>query len=270
MTFGIPDPGQASGTFTALERTQPTLVSVDDDGVPTTTSAVVAAGTGNQHESVIRLIRDNAADFEEFGRLRFEIGPLQTAGGVQRQTVAVLGEQQATLLMTYLRNSDVVRDFKKRLVHEFYALRGAVMPSGPELLARAVQAMLATKDARIAELEPPANAYNELVAIKCDLKVADAAKILSRDERIRNIGQNRLFRYMHSINWCFRNRDTGRWCSYQSAVERRWLLEKPGEKYYDKRSGEHRAGEPVVLVTPKGLQELHKRLAGGQLALVGS
>lgn len=34
-----------------------------------------------------------------------------------------LNEQQATLLMTYLRNTPVVREFKKELVRQFYAMR---------------------------------------------------------------------------------------------------------------------------------------------------
>lgn len=112
-----------------------------------------------------------------------------------------------------------------------------------------------------AELEAPANAYNELVAIKSDLKIRDAAKILCRDPKI-SIGQNRLFNFMKSIAWCFRNRDNSRWCAYQTAVDRGLLVEKPGDKYWDIRAGEYRLGEPVVLVTPKGLQELHKQLGG--------
>ena len=41
--------------------------------------------------------------------------PSETAGGVQRREVAVLNEEHATLLMTHMRNSEVVRDLKKRL-----------------------------------------------------------------------------------------------------------------------------------------------------------
>ena len=34
-----------------------------------------------------------------------------------------MNEEQATLLMTYLRNSEVVRRFKKELVQQFYEMR---------------------------------------------------------------------------------------------------------------------------------------------------
>ena len=51
--------------FEALEHASP-IVQVAN-GVPTTTSMRVANGTRNEHASVLRLIRDNLADFEEFG-----------------------------------------------------------------------------------------------------------------------------------------------------------------------------------------------------------
>lgn len=118
----IPETEGVSGTFAALERTSP-IVQLADDGVPTTTSMRVANGTRNEHASVLRLIRGNLADFEEFGRVGFEIAPFETAGGVQRREVAILNEEHATLLLTYMRNNEVVKDFKKRLVREFSALR---------------------------------------------------------------------------------------------------------------------------------------------------
>ena len=56
------------------------LVTHGSDGEPTTTSLVIAEGTGNEHASVIRLVRNALADFEEFGRVGFEIAPFETAG----------------------------------------------------------------------------------------------------------------------------------------------------------------------------------------------
>lgn len=122
---GIPDPAAASGTFAALERTTP-IVQVNGD-VATTTSMRVANGTGVEHRAVLQLVGDNLADFEEFGGVAFEMQPFDTAGGTQHRRVAILNEDQATLLLTYMRNNDVVRDFKKRLVHEFSALRRAAV-----------------------------------------------------------------------------------------------------------------------------------------------
>lgn len=43
--------------------------------------------------------------------------------GGRPEKVYYLNEEQATLLMTYLRNNEVVRKFKKNLVHQFYTMR---------------------------------------------------------------------------------------------------------------------------------------------------
>ncbi|UXA19491.1 Rha family transcriptional regulator [Mycobacterium sp. SMC-4] len=152
----IPDTGAPSGTFTALERTTP-IVQRADDGTPTTTSMRVANGTKNEHASVLRLIRDNIADFEEFGLVGFEIQPRPAGqhGGGDVQ-IAILNEEHATLLLTYMRNNAVVKDFKKRLVREFSALRRAATPQTREerfalALAEAGQ-MLAEKDEQIAAI----------------------------------------------------------------------------------------------------------------------
>ena len=90
---------------------------------PYTTSEVIAEAAGVKRRSVAHLIQQHKADFQEFGRVRFEITPLHTAGGIQKVTVYHLNEQQATLLMTYLKNTEQVRTFKKELVRQFYAMR---------------------------------------------------------------------------------------------------------------------------------------------------
>ena len=90
---------------------------------PYTTSEIIAEAAGVKRRSVTHLIQQHKADLEEFGRVRFEITPLQTAGGIQKVTVYRLNEQQATLLMTYLKNTEQVRAFKKELVRQFYAMR---------------------------------------------------------------------------------------------------------------------------------------------------
>lgn len=93
------------------------------NGEPMTDSLIIANGTGNQHKNVLELIRRNVEDFEQFGRVAFETAPFETAGGTQRREVAVLNEQQATLLVTYLRNTARVRQIKIALVRDFYAMR---------------------------------------------------------------------------------------------------------------------------------------------------
>lgn len=90
---------------------------------PFTTSDVIAEMTGNSYRSVQRIIEKQSDRLSRFGRVRFEITPTQTKGGVQNKKVYQLNEQQATLLMTFLKNTDVVADFKVELVRQFYAMR---------------------------------------------------------------------------------------------------------------------------------------------------
>lgn len=88
-----------------------------------TTSKIIAQGTNKQHRSVQKIISTYENDFKEFGQVRFEITPVKYARGTNEEKIYLLNEQQATLLMTYLRNNEVVRQFKKRLVDQFFKMR---------------------------------------------------------------------------------------------------------------------------------------------------
>lgn len=91
-----------------------------------TTSCAVARGIKKDHKPVIQLVRKYKSDLEEFGRVEFEMRPFETDGGTQKQEIALLNEQQTTLLITYMRNNEAVRAFKKRLVAEFFRMRSAL------------------------------------------------------------------------------------------------------------------------------------------------
>ena len=99
------------------------------DSEPFTTSDVIAEYAKVNYRSIQRTIERNEGDFNVFGRVRFQITPLMTKGGVQDKKIYILNEQQATLLITYLKNTEPVRKFKVELIRQFYAMRG-------ELLAR--------------------------------------------------------------------------------------------------------------------------------------
>ncbi|MDO4928558.1 MAG: Rha family transcriptional regulator, partial [Corynebacterium sp.] len=96
------------------------LVQFSQDGELTTTSEIIAQGVGNQHKNVLEMIRNNLADFEEFGGVAFKT---RVAGQSPNPTkYAILNREQAMLLMTYLRNNEVVRQFKKNLIKAFAEL----------------------------------------------------------------------------------------------------------------------------------------------------
>jgi phage regulator Rha-like protein len=86
-----------------------------------TTSLLVANGCDNRsHESTLKLIRKYRSDFEELGFLRFEIQEKRGTQGASTE-YCLLNEDQATLLITYFKNTPTVRRFKLKLVKEFRA-----------------------------------------------------------------------------------------------------------------------------------------------------
>ena len=104
------------------------LASQRAAGEPYTTSEIIAVGAEVQHHAVQQLISTYRQDFEEFGVIAFEMRkpPAGSKGG-RPEIVYHLNEQQATLLMTYLKNTEVVRAFKKELVRQFYAMRSLLL-----------------------------------------------------------------------------------------------------------------------------------------------
>lgn len=144
-----------------------TIVIIKDGDAVTSTTAI-AAGTENEHASVIALVRKYQADLGEFGRVRFEVDPFETAGGMQTREIALLTEPQSTLLLTYMRNTDIVRAFKKKLVREFWEMVQQRNQSGTSLPADyigALEHLLASKRAEQLAIEERDNA----VATKAEI-----------------------------------------------------------------------------------------------------
>ena len=89
-----------------------------------TNSLVIAEGTGNEHHAVKQLIRQYKHDINDFGTLR--ISNAESTGGRPLE-LYLLNEQQATFVMTLLRNSNKVVAFKKELVRQFYQMRQYIL-----------------------------------------------------------------------------------------------------------------------------------------------
>lgn len=99
----------------------------DLNEIPFTTSKLVAEHGKVRHKNTLDLIRVHEDDLKEFGRLAVESRPLKTKGGIQSETVYHLNEQQATLLITFMKNSKPVVQFKKNLVKQFYVMQKELM-----------------------------------------------------------------------------------------------------------------------------------------------
>ena len=88
---------------------------------PYTTDKIIAEHSGNSLHAVKVLIYNHKQDFEDFGILSFEMTKLPGRGRPQK--TYHLNEQQATFLITMLDNTPQVKQFKKSLVREFYAMK---------------------------------------------------------------------------------------------------------------------------------------------------
>lgn len=88
-----------------------------------TDSMVIAEATEHSHHAITQLIRNHQKRLERFGKLQFTHFKCQNPKGGRPSKVYLLNEPQATLLVTFLDNTDKVADFKVELVRQFYEMR---------------------------------------------------------------------------------------------------------------------------------------------------
>lgn len=176
------------------------------NGQAVTTSLTIAEGTNNQHKNVLELIRQNVSDLEEFGPLAFQTRkgePLPQGGFAKSTEYALLNEQQATLLITYMRNNDVVRAFKKQLVKAFYeAMHDRTVPKS---LAQALRLAADLEEAKEkAELErDEAIRTKAMIGTKREASaMSRAAKEKARADRLEiDLGVHTNWKQVKAIDW---------------------------------------------------------------------
>lgn len=210
-----------------------------------------ALGIANVGNVVARL------DADVVGSIRLTDG---TPGNPNRATVSEPGMYEVVLrsdspaAVPFRRwvTTDVLPSIRKTGRYETAAL------TGTELIARAVieaQQIITRQEQRIAELEPPAQAWAALADATGDYSLRDAAQILSRDPDIE-IGQNRLSRYLRQVGWLDRGG-----VPYQSHVAAGRVTARV-RTYEHPRTGERMQAAPQVRITAKGLTWLHQHLGG--------
>ncbi|ECP9345485.1 TPA: phage regulatory protein [Campylobacter jejuni] len=113
--------------------------------------------------SIQRLIRNYKQDLECFGKLGFELQKIAKTN----KKIYYLNEQQATLLLTYMKNSETVRSAKKILVSAFYQMKEKLKNIEQEQMQKlAFHQSLGYKS----QLEQQkTNFNNEIKALKYDL-----------------------------------------------------------------------------------------------------
>ena len=126
------------------------LVHIKNDDVFTDT-LVIAENTDNEHESVKKHIKEHEARFLALGNLPIlnrEINRDEKRG--RKEQIIELNEPQASFLITLLRNSETVVEFKFNLVQEFYRMRRFLLE---KQTADWQQSRLVGKQARRAETD---------------------------------------------------------------------------------------------------------------------
>jgi len=172
-----------------------------DNGALIVSSLTIAEGAGVQHKNVLELITKNLDDLEQFGGVAFETRPFDTAGGMQNRRVALLNEQQSTLVMTYQSNTDQVKAFKLALVKAFFemakrlpAQRIDLNAIDPRTLALAILEESDRADAaeaQVRELEPKAVAFEKFM-------VSDGSLTLGAVANMYKVGRQTLFDWLRA------------------------------------------------------------------------
>jgi phage antirepressor YoqD-like protein len=218
------------------------LVTKAASGELVTTTAIIADGTEVQHKNVIELVRTYLADFKEFGGVAFQTQPFTTAGGTQAREVALLNEHQATLLITYMRNSEIVRAFKKALVRAFYEAKAALVSAlpdftNPAVAARAWAEQFEAKLALSAQIaaDAPKVAFAEAV------RSVDGVCHIEKIAKTLGIGRNKFFKRLRDDGILM-----GTNLPYQKYIDREYFTVIEQTPYTDKEGVKHPTFTPMV------------------------
>ena len=238
------------------------LVFLNDNNEAVTTSLAIAEGSQVEHRAVLQLLRNNLNDFNEFGRVAFETQPFETAGGIQKREVAILNEQQATLLFSYMRNSEIVKQFKIRLVKKFYEMRDTIRNgfdaknlSRMDILKLAMESEQErlrlenenrVLENKVAEQTPKAEGFDRIANADGLLNLTNTAKSL-------NVRPKDLFDFLQAKKWIYRRVGGRSYSAYQDKIQCGYLTHKVYAMTLD--DGTERIREQVV-VTPRGLTKL--------------
>lgn len=200
-------------------------------GQPVTTSLVIADGVQHEHRAVLKLLRDYLPDFEDFGRVAFEVQPFETAGGTQQREVAILNEHHATLLITFMRNIGPVKDFKKRLVKAFWDMaRQLTQPAVPQSLPEALRLAADLADQKAKAQAALAIAAPKAAALDRIALETEGAVCLRVAAKLVQVPEKQFTSFLSQQGWIFRHHHSNTWQGYsdkEKAGDPRVYLHRP-------------------------------------------
>lgn len=185
----------------SLETRRPTIENSGSGLV--VTSETIAEGSDVEHRSVLQLISKHQTQIERFGQVSFEMRLTGKAGSDIR--VALLNEQQSTLVMTFMRNTAQVIDFKVALVQAFYEMAHQLTTqrspmSEDDIVAQALQITSARVKALESKVEQDAPKVDYV-----DTFVADEDLITLRTlASDLKIGENELRALLVDKKWIYK------------------------------------------------------------------
>lgn len=207
------------------------------------------------------LVRKYLADLQDFGQV--DLKSTRPERGGHPIEYAELNEQQATLLLTYMRNSPIVRSFKKSLVRAFFEMAQKVKMRFSDPMAvlndpLAMRGLLLTYTEKVISLEqtvaeqaPQIATLNRIAAADGSLCVRDAAKVL----QVRPVD---LRRWLVAHGWVYQRPGNSGWLAYQERIQQGVMCHKVTT--VQREDGTDKVVEQAR-ITPKGIARIGAELA---------
>lgn len=202
--------------------------------------------------------------------------PLESAGGIQQARFITEGDMYRLIASSKLPTAERFESWIYDEVLPSIRKTGGYIPaseadSDEDILAKAVliaqktldlkNRQLQAKDARIAELEPKAQALDDFTDVEDKLLVRDAAKVLSNAGT--PISEKQLREWMADNGWIYKAN-----CSWHATARHctaGHLVMVMSQDHVTKADGTKFAYPPTVRITRKGLALLHTRLGETRL-----
>lgn len=241
------------------------------NGQAVTDTYIISVGVNYPHKNVIALCRKHIESLKKFGGVEFIIQPFETAGGTQKREVAILNEDQATLLMALMQNNETVVAFKVRLIQAFRDCRNELakakaVPALPDysnlsklqILHMAIESeeqRIATEKQneeltkRLQLAAPKVSAYNDLIDDQGTYNATAVAKIL-------HMKRCDLFTWFKSNQVAYLQKDG--WLPYSTWEKKQWALVKITEGN-NKKTGEPFTSQRLRF-TVAGIFQMHKMM----------